>query len=59
MPQQAHVPKPMTHPVSASVVRDMEWLWWALLFLLVFGWPLLVVLASAIRRRVRGDARDL
>lgn len=36
----------------------MELLLWAGLLLLVLGWPLLVVIVSAIRRRALGAPRE-
>jgi hypothetical protein len=32
----------------------MEWLWWALLLLLVIGWPLLFALYGVVRRKAFG-----
>jgi heme/copper-type cytochrome/quinol oxidase subunit 2 len=29
----------------------MEWLWWALLLVLVIGWPVLFTIVAVIRRR--------
>lgn len=48
----------MTHLASASVVTDMEWLWWALLLFVIIGWPLLFVALNVIRRRVLGAPRE-
>jgi hypothetical protein len=32
----------------------VEWLWWAALLFVVIGWPVLLVGASILWRRVRG-----
>jgi hypothetical protein len=36
----------------------MEWLWWALLLLIVIGWPLLFVLGGVVRRRAFGAPKE-
>lgn len=39
--------------------HPVEWLWWFLLIFLIIGWPLLLMIASALRRRVFRGKTDV